>query len=191
MTADDALPDADEVAWYPNSYRESRVRVDRRLVQLAVLAGPLALAGLAIVLLRLVRSGLPSWLLGVGWVLLLGAGIACLFAVQQFTPRFSASRSWYSPTRVGFSSQGIHVTFEDALARRRAGRRQYSLDPSRTFIAWDSIEGISASNHLYGPHTVAFSTAQGPEPAIVSVSTELADRITSEVEKHAMDLGPD
>jgi hypothetical protein len=188
LTLQESLPDADSVEWYPNTYRELCIRYDRRLIQVAVGAGLLALIGLVAVILATAIAGLPSSVLAGGAVLLLLSLSTVGFVGLTFTKQ-ETNRSWYSPLRIGFSSQGIHVTLDSASAKRR----RYG-ESSIAFISWDSIEGVSPPVSPYGPyvhHMVVFNSAQRPPPEIDLISEELMERIKSEVEKHAYDLGPE
>jgi len=132
----ETLPDADGVQWYPNALRATRLQRDRILLRLAAGGGFLALIGLGLALLAGAWPDLPA-LVGVGGgALLFLAVVTVLAALLPFTPRHQSWRSWYSPVRVGFSSQGIHVTYG---AKSPWGHRE----TARAFIAWDSIEGLA------------------------------------------------
>lgn len=182
----DALPDADGVAWYPNTFRETRLRADRGLYRVALGAGTAAVVGIGLVILSAARSSLPPLYreAGVALVLLsLGAlGVAGL----SLTPRFELSRSRYAPVRVGFSSRGIHLAFDPPPVD--GGGPAGAL---RTFIPWASIEGVSPPISPYLRNQVDFQSPERPPPRIRSISEDLVARIATEVEGHTNDLGPD
>lgn len=186
LTPQEALPDADEVEWYSNPYRASCVQADRRRAQVAYGAGVFAVVGLGIVILVTAVPRVPSSLTSGGVVLTVLSFLVLGYVALSFTPRHESSLSWYSPIRVGFSAQGIHVTMGPASASRR-----HWAEKSMSFIAWDTIEGVADPISPYLRHQVTFNSAQRPPPEILSISEELVDRIKSEVEKHAYDLGPE
>lgn len=183
----DRTRDTDEIRWFANTYREVCLRSDRRIAQVAVSMAILAVVGLCAVLVTVVKPGLPPTLeTGGEIVLILSLLVGGYALLLLYSPRSDLGRSWYSPIRVGFSTQGIHVTFDSASDTRR--RREYSSMP---FIPWETIEGVARPISQYMRHQVTFNSERQPPPEIHLLSVDLVDRISTEVQKHANDLGPE
>lgn len=181
----DPARDTGEIRWFANTYREVCLRADRRIAQVVVSMALLAVVGLCVVLVTVAKPGLsPTLETGGEVVLILSLLIGGYALLLLYSPRSDLGRSWYSPIRVGFSTQGVHVTFDSASATRR--RREYSSMP---FIPWETIEGVAPPISQYMRHQVTFNSERQPPPEIHLLSIELVDRISTEVQQHANDLG--
>jgi hypothetical protein len=179
------VPNYEDIRWYPNSLRNSRLATDRLLMRIAIASAILAIAGLATALLSRVTSGVPGLVGTAGTGLFVLSVLGLLVSLMQFTPRFSGTRAWYAPIRVGFSSRGLHVEYDPKSQRLR--RRE-----AMSFIPWDSFDGIAPPISPYmRQDIVIFQSYVSPNPEIVSISDELVGRIKDEVKEHSNVLGPE
>ena len=94
------------IAWFENPRRPLLVSRDHRLVRISTYSGVVSIAAFVVAISVYKLGAFPSVLYDLPGVIAGLSAVATFATLNSFAPRFRSYRSWYSPSRAGFSPEG-------------------------------------------------------------------------------------